>query len=79
MASLHAGGFNIEYSIVTGKPREFKYGQLVLIDEKGFHGGWQEWMKKLVKDFELDKEKGAGLPAFVYWMKDEGLLPEGDA
>ena len=69
---------NIEYSIGTGKVRQFVLRGKTLYDEqKGIsEDGWEEKLVELVREQGMDLDpNGRGLlHAFVYKLQEDGLL-----
>lgn len=68
----------IDYSLIDGRVRSFVLRAQKMYDEADGTADplWKEKLVELVKHQGLDVYRGeAGLPKFIYWMQDEGLLP----
>lgn len=84
MASIFISGetySEIDYSIIDGRVRSFVLHGKKLYDEADgtAAASWKEKLVEMVQHQGLDAPRGGGgHPKFIYWMQDEGLLPEHD-
>lgn len=87
MASVSTGQFALEYSMISGVPREITINGETVYRSKSFAAllrppyncavepdGWKDILTREVLMADLHHDDGHGYRAFVYWMHDNGLL-----
>jgi len=76
MASVCTPDCDVDYSLVDGRVRSFKYNvELVYDEDEGVSKeGWKDRLVSFVLDCRLNEDDGRGLHAFVYRMIDEKLV-----